>query len=602
MFQSFDVAGAPQNIDHRLAALRAHLEAQGLDGFLVPRTDEFQNEYIPACAERLHWLTGFSGSWGMAIVLQKRAMLLVDGRYTLQAEQEVNTSTFELRVVPHSSAADWLCEALPDNSRIGFDPWLHTPQQLDKIRAALHAQNSTLVECANPIDALWTDRPAPPMGEVQLHPISLSGQSSQDKQARISAHLTHVNATHLCLTAPDAIAWTLNIRGNDVPHTPLPLSYALLPAYGRPQLFIAPQKITQEVRTALQDSIDILPIEHFVPALKSISAQKASILADPSTTAIAITNLIEQAGGRVLAQENPVEKLKACKNDAELRGARQAHERDAVALCQFLAWFDSADQSQLTEIDMVEKLEDYRRTSGQLRDISFPTIAGSGPNGAIVHYRVTRQSNRALDQNSLFLLDSGAQYQDGTTDITRTLPIGTPTQDMKEHFTWVLQGMIAISRARFPIGTTGAQLDALARLPLWQQGLDFDHGTGHGVGSYLSVHEGPQRLSKHGTVALEAGMILSNEPGFYKTGAYGIRIENLLVVTPPSHIANGERPMLGFETLTLVPIDRRLIVTALLNADEKAWLNAYFARILAQISPLCDEPTQHWLKTACAPL
>lgn len=604
MYQSFDIPRDPTVGPTRLALLRARLAALSLDGFLVPRTDEHQNEYLPACAERVQWLTGFTGSAATVIVLSGTAAIFLDGRYTLQAVDEVDATAFEHVALAETSPGQWLAAHLTQGLALGYDPMLHTVAGLKRLKAIVADAGARLVPvAANPIDAIWTDRPAPPAGAISIQPAELAGETAEDKLARLATLLTQEKVDACVLTQPDSIAWAFNIRGHDVPHTPLPLSFAILKATGKPQLFIAAAKLSDAVRARLETLAELAAPEAFLPALAALGSAVARVRIDPETTAIAIADAVSAAGGDLVEGPDPVTLPKAIKNAGEIAGTTAAHVRDGAALVRFLAWFDahSADPG-LTEIDVTTRLEAFRAETGRLEDLSFPTISGSGPNGAIVHYHVSRETNRPLDRDSLFLIDSGAQYRDGTTDVTRTLAMGTPTAEMRDRYTRVLKGHVAISRARFPKGTSGAQLDALARLPLWTAGLDFDHGTGHGVGAFLSVHEGPQRISKLGTATLEPGMIVSNEPGYYKTGAFGIRIENLVLVTPAAELPGGERAMLGFETLTLAPYDRRLIAAALLTADEIAWIDGYHARVRETLTPLVDAATAAWLAAATAPL
>ncbi|TPQ51413.1 X-Pro aminopeptidase [Prosthecomicrobium hirschii] len=604
MFQSFEDITDPTVGPVRVAALRAELDRRGLDGFVIPRADEHQNEYVPASADRLRWLTGFTGSAGAAIVLRDRAAILVDGRYTLQAQAQVDMTVFDLVDIVETPVADWLEKNLAPGARLGLDPWLHTIGGMRRLKKAAEKAGAEVVAVdGNPLDAVWADRPAPPLGAVALHPPELAGETAAAKLGRLAGILADRKADAAILSQPDSIAWAFNIRGSDVSHTPLPISYAVLHRDGRPELFIDGRKLGNEVRATLEDIADIAEPAAFPAALAALGAAKAQVLVDPVWTSDAVAGSITAAGGSLVEGEDPVLMPRARKNAAEIAGARAAHLRDAAAYVAYLAWFDrEAPKGGLDEIAAVETLEAFRAKTGALKDISFDTISGAGPNGAIVHYRVTRATNRPIEPDSVFLLDSGAQYRDGTTDITRTLAVGTPDPEARQRATLVLKGHLAISMARFPKGTTGAQLDTLARIALWQAGLDYDHGTGHGVGSFLSVHEGPHRIAKTGMVALEPGMIVSNEPGYYKTGAYGIRIENLVLVTEPETIPGGERPMLGFETLTLAPYDRRLIDTALLTAAERAWIDRYHERVRAAVGPLVDAETRAWLDAATAPL
>ena len=601
-FQTFDEPEGGVALTARLAAFREELARRQLTGFVIPRADQQQNEYVAPSEERLAWLTGFTGSAGLAIVLLKAAALFVDGRYTLQAAKQVDTEAWTIASLIEPPPESWLTAHLAAGDRIGFDPWLHTTAAAERLAAACTKAGAELIAVdSNPVDSVWTDRPAPPLGPVTIHGKDLAGETETDKLSRIRAEMTKLGADALVLSDSHAVAWTFNIRGADVSHTPLPLSYALVPKDGRPTVFIDHRKLSNLSRDHLEHAADVREPDTLTATLTGLAATGASIALDSATAADALSRLIAAAGGKPVRGSDPVALLKAVKNDVEIRGTRTAHQRDAVALARFLAWIDrEAPKGTLTEIDAVEALETFRRETGALKDVSFPTIAGTGPNGAIVHYRVTRKSNRRIVPGYLLLVDSGAQYEDGTTDVTRTIAIGTPTDEMRDRFTRVLRGHIAIARAVFPDGTTGAQLDTLARQFLWQAGVDFEHGTGHGVGSYLSVHEGPARISKLGTTPLKRGMILSNEPGYYKTDAFGIRIENLELVTAID-IPGAEKPMNGFETLTLAPIDRRLIDRRI-SKKEVMWLNDYHARVRREVRPHLDEATKVWLDAATEPL
>ncbi|KQO73035.1 X-Pro aminopeptidase [Methylobacterium sp. Leaf87] len=593
-FQTFDDpshrAGAA-----RIAALRTILAAEGLDGFVVPRADEHQSEYVPPGAERLAWLTGFTGSAGTAVILTDTAALVVDGRYTLQAPAQVDTAVITPVQLAETNVEAWIGAHLTRGQVLGYDPWLHTPDGVARLARVAEKVGATLrAVAANPVDAVWADRPGAPAGPAVPHPLALAGEAIPEKLARIRASLAKAACAALVISDPHNLAWAFNLRGADVAHTPLALGYAILPLEGRPTLFLASPDIAPTLRAALAPVADLRPRSAFETALDGL-AKGRTIRLDAATAAIALKVRIEAAGGVAETGPDPITALKAVKNEAEIAGTRAAHFRDGVAVVRFLAWLDGAEG--LTEIAAVEALEDFRSEGGVLRDVSFPTISGSGPNGAIVHYRVSRETDRRVRPGELFLIDSGAQYADGTTDITRTVAVGPPTDLMRDRFTRVLKGHIAIARAVFPKGTTGAQIDGFARAALWEAGLDFDHGTGHGVGAFLSVHEGPQRIAKTGTVALEAGMILSNEPGYYRAGAYGIRLENLVLVEPRA-IPGGERPMLGFETLTLAPFDRRLVAVDLLGPAERAWIDAYHARVRDALGPHLDAPTRAWLDAA----
>ncbi|MEN5081144.1 aminopeptidase P family protein [Bosea sp. TWI1241] len=601
-FQSFTDPCDPAQVAPRLAALRAALAGLGLDGFVVPRADEHQGEYVPAHMARLAWLTGFTGSAGNAVVLADKAALIVDGRYTIQSVAQTDTALVTPTRMEETPLGAWVEANLPAGGRLGYDPWLHTVDGLAKLEKAVEAAGGELVPTVlNPIDALWSDRPAPPVAPVTVHPRALAGEDAAAKLARIREALAREKVDALVLSDPHALAWTFNIRGGDVEHTPLPLGYAILPREGRPTVFLAPKKLGNEAGDAIGAVADIAAPEALAGRLKALGAEGATVLLDAATASAALASLIREAGGTPRAGTDPTALMKARKNETELAGARAAHLRDGAAMVRFLAWLSrTALAGGLTEIDAVAALEAERLRTGLLRDVSFTTIAGAGPNAALPHYRVTEASNRPIAPG-IFLVDSGGQYEDGTTDITRTVAIGTPDAEMRDRFTRVLKGHVAISRAVFPKGTSGAQLDVLARLPLWQAGLDFDHGTGHGVGSYLSVHEGPQRLSKLGHTALEPGMILSNEPGYYKEGAYGIRTENLVVVEP-RRVEGAEREMYGFETISWCPYDRALIDPALLDEGEIAWIDAYHAQVLAKLAPIVDGEAKAWLQESCRPL
>jgi Xaa-Pro aminopeptidase len=602
-FQTFEEPESGVALTARLAAFREELARRKLTGFVIPRADQQQNEYVAPSEERLAWLTGFTGSAGLAIVLAQAAAVFVDGRYTLQAAKQVDTSAWSIEPLVDPPPETWLGKHLVAGDRLGFDPWLHTSAAAERLAAACAGAGAELIAVdSNPLDSVWTERPPPPLGPVAAHGPQFSGETETDKLGRIRLEIVRLGVDAVVLSDSHAVAWAFNIRGADVSHTPLPLSYALVPKDGRPIVFIDHRKLSNSARDHLKQTADVAEPDALTPALVELAQRGASIGLDNATAADALSRLIVAAGGKPIRGNDPVSLLKAVKNATEIEGTRAAHRRDAVALARFLAWIDrEAPSGALTEIDTVEALETFRRDTGALKDVSFPTIAGTGPNGAIVHYRVTRKSNRRISPGDLLLIDSGAQYEDGTTDVTRTIAIGTPTADMRDRFTRVLRGHIAIARAIFPDGITGAQLDPLARQFLWQAGLDFEHGTGHGVGSYLSVHEGPARISKLGTTPLRRGMILSNEPGYYKTDAYGIRIENLELVVS-AEIAGSEKPVNAFETLTLAPIDSRLIDLNMLDGDELTWLNDYHARVRHEVRPQVDDATKAWLDAATAPL
>jgi Xaa-Pro aminopeptidase len=603
-FQSFDDPADAAASRPRVAALRAELARRGFDGFIVPRADRYQNEYVPPSDERLAWISGFTGSAGSAIVLADRAALFVDGRYTLQAREQVDAGLFEIVHLSETPTDQWIEKTLREGEKLGYDPWLHTIEGAEKLAKACAAAGALLVPAEpDPLDAVWSDRPAEPLGAVVLHDERFAGEPAAHKLERIRAELGSLKAHALVVSDPHAACWTFNIRGADVAHTPLALAVAVVPREGRASLYVDGRKLANSVRHALGELAELREPAAFAADLAALGRAHAVVRVDAAAAADAIGRLIAASGGKIRRGADPIALMKAVKNATEIAGTHTAHRRDGAAVARFLAWLDrEAPAARTTEIDAVAALEDFRRDTGALKDVSFPTISGFGANGAIVHYRVTHKSNRRIAPDGLFLIDSGAQYEDGTTDITRTVAVGAPTPEMRDRFTRVLRGHIAIARAVFPEGTSGAQLDSFARQYLWAAGLDFDHGTGHGVGSYLSVHEGPARISKLGSTALKAGMILSNEPGYYRTGAYGIRIENLVLVVAAPAVAGAEKPLFCFETLTLAPVDRRLIDPAAMTADEIGWLDAYHARVDAELAPLLDAATRAWLADATAPL
>lgn len=600
----------PQNapID-RLKEFRRVLAEAKLTGFLVPHADENQSEYLPPSAERLAWLTGFTGSAGMAIVLADRAAIFVDGRYTLQVRSEVDVAKFTPEHLVDNPPAKWLAGVVKKGDRIGYDPWLMTIAEVKRFGEVCAAAEAELVAVSeNPIDGIWRDRPAPPLAQVALHPVSFTGEEAAEKIARLQTTLAEKKADAAVLTQADSIAWLFNVRGSDITHNPVALAFAVLPVKGKPELFIDGRKLSNSVRTALSAMVELCGAKELGKGLAALGESHAKVLLDPQTTSEAIAAAIRSSGGTIVEGSDPVVLPRAKKNATEIAGARNAHVRDGAAMVRFLAWLDEAGPSgRYDEIAVSDKLREIRtetakRDGSELIDLSFDTISGAGPNGAIIHYRASAKSAQKIAPDMLYLVDSGAQYRDGTTDITRTVAIGTPTAEMRDRFTRVLKGMIALSAARLPVGSTDAQLDSLARVALWQAGLDFDHGTGHGVGSFLSVHEGPTRVSRRGNSVFEAGMIFSNEPGYYKTGEYGIRIENLMVVMPPTKIPGGEREMLAFETLTLCPIDRRLVDVSLMTTDEIRWFDAYHAGLPAALGHLLDEGERAWLERATKPL
>ena len=592
MFQTFEQSASPEQGPPRLAALRAELASEGLDGFVVPRADAHQGEYVAPHDDRLAWLTGFTGSAGYCVALMDKAGVFVDGRYRVQVKSQV-AKEFTPVDWPEVGLAEWIVEALPGGGTVGLDPWLFSVEQMRGLERGLGAVALRL--CDNLVDRVWDDQPAPPMGAVFAQPVELAGEAHGDKIARLAKGLGAADAC--VITLPDSLAWLLNIRGSDVARNPVPHGFAILHATGRVSLFMAAQKL-EGLGDHLGPQVEVMAPKDFVPALKALGG---TVQIDPATCPVAVQTALR--GCEIVEATDPCLLPKARKNAAELAGAREAHLRDGAAMVRFLHWLDGQTPGAFTEIDAVVALEEERRATNALRDISFETISGAGPNGAIVHYRVTEATNRTTQPNELLLIDSGGQYVDGTTDITRTMVLGEAGSEEKDAFTRVLKGMIALSRLRFPAGLAGRDIDVLARAALWEAGLDYGHGTGHGVGAYLSVHEGPQRIARTGTVPLEAGMILSNEPGFYREGSYGIRIENLIAVEPaPPLPGQTVAKMLRFETLTWVPIDRRLIETGLLTAAERDWLNAYHEGVFERIAPLVTGAVRDWLKTACAPL
>ena len=596
MFQTFDAISDPARGKERIAALRAELEQRGLEGFIIPHSDEYQNESLPPSAQRLYWVTGFTGSAGCAIVLKDRASIFVDGRYTLQVGEQVDTGVLTVRHLIEEPPYRWLERELAFGDRFGYDPRLHTSDNITRLEKACASAGARLVACdTNPVDAIWSNRPAPPAGMVSLHAPEYAGEAAADKLTRLRRELEHDRVDMLVMTQPESIAWLLNIRGADIVHTPVPLCYAIVPAMAeeKPRLFIEPRKLDGKVRQELG----------MAAALAELKARDLTIRLDPMVAAHWFAQQLTGGLARIQNGADPCVMMKARKNATEISGARAAHIRDGAAMARFLCWFDrEVPRGGIDEITAVQRLEAYRVETGQIKDLSFDTISASGPNGAIVHYRVTHASNRQLRNNSLYLVDSGAQYLDGTTDVTRTMAIGQPSDEMRDRYTRVLKGHIAIATARFPIGTTGTQLDPFARRALWDAGIDYDHGTGHGVGSYLSVHEGPARIAKTQSVALEQGMILSNEPGYYKAGEYGIRIENLVLVREPVEIKQGEYPLLSFETLTMVPIDTRPIAPGLLTPQEIQWVDAYHEQVRDALTIHLNQEEQDWLARATMPI
>ena len=591
----------------RLKALREQLKADQLDGFVVPLTDEHMSEYVGSYAQRLAWLTGFEGSAGSAVVLPQEAAIFVDGRYTLQVRSQVDGKDWSYQSVPETSVADWLKEHAPQGARIGYDPWLHSRDWVKKATESLAARGAELVAVEqNPIDKVWSDRPEASKAHLAVQAEKYTGRSSADKRQEIADWLTEQGADAAVLSALDSIAWAFNVRGQDVSRTPVALAFALVRSDGTADLFVNPEKISAEVRQHLGNGVRLHDRSEFEAALGELKGQ--TVAADPERAVAAIFEALDKAGAKIIPVRDPTILPKAIKNAVEIAGQKSAQYRDGAVISRFLRWLDTeAPKGEVDELKASDYLEALRREDLELRDLSFDSISGAGPNGAIVHYRSSEKTNRKLEMNSIYLIDSGGQYLDGTTDITRTVVVGEPTDEMRDRFTRVLKGHIAVATAIFPKGTRGTQLDSFARRPLWEAGLDYAHGTGHGVGSFLSVHEGPQRISPAGSAQaggdepLRAGMILSNEPGYYKTGAYGIRIENLvLVVERP--VEGAEKETLGFETLTFAPIERRLIKKEMLSPSELEWLNTYHAEVLEKIGPRLEGDDLAWLEKACAPI
>jgi len=591
----------------RLKALREQLKADQLDGFVVPLTDEHMSEYVGSYAQRLAWLTGFEGSAGSAVVLPQEAAIFVDGRYTLQVRGQVDGKDWSYQSVPETSVADWLKDHAPQGARIGYDPWLHSRDWVRKATEALAARGAELVAVEqNPIDKVWSDRPEASKAHLAVQPEKYTGRSSADKRQEIADWLTAQGADAAVLSALDSIAWAFNVRGQDVSRTPVALAFALVRSDGTADLFVNPEKISPEVRQHLGNGVRLHDRNAFEAALRELKGQTVAV--DPERAVAAIFEALDKAGAKIIPVRDPTILPKAIKNAVEIAGQKSAQYRDGAAIARFLRWVETeAPKGNVDELKASDRLEALRREDPELRDLSFDSISGAGPNGAIVHYRSSEKTNRKLEMNSIYLIDSGGQYLDGTTDITRTVVVGEPTDEMRDRFTRVLKGHIAVATAVFPKGTRGTQLDSFARRPLWEAGLDYAHGTGHGVGSFLSVHEGPQRISPAGSAQaggdepLRAGMILSNEPGYYKTGEYGIRIENLvLVVDKP--IEGAEKETLGFETLTFAPIERRLVDVSMLSDAELGWLNNYHADVLEKIGARLEGEDKTWLERQCAPL
>lgn len=596
MFQSFTVTTSPDTGPARLEKLRQTMKSEHVDGFLIPRADAHFGENVAASSERLAWLTGFTGSAGFCAALLDKAGVFIDGRYTLQVRSQIDLNSYTPVPLLDVELSDWLIETLPNGGTIAYDPWLHSFDAIEKLAKATADYSITLKKSDNLVDRVWDDRPEPPKGKIHPQKIEFAGETSESKCQKIASELAKQGLNAAVLTLPDSIAWLLNIRGSDIANTPVTLCFAILHTNGTVDLFVDPEKCDDTLRAHLGTAVTLHTEAGFASRLAALNGK---IGVDRDTAPVAVSDLLQQP----IWATDPCILPKACKNPTEIAGSRAAHIRDAAAMAEFLCWLESAAPTgNLTEIDVVQRLETFRRNTNALKDISFDTICGSGPNGAIVHYRVDKNSNRTIQSGETLLVDSGGQYEDGTTDITRTIAIGDVLQDTKRANTLILKGMIAITCARWPVGLAGRDLDSFARAALWQAGMDYDHGTGHGVGAYLGVHEGPQGIARRYMRPLEVGMIVSNEPGHYKEGAYGIRIENLLVITPPTIPKGGDRQMLGFETLTFVPIDRRLILAELLTTAERNWLNEYHAKVLEKINNLVSANTLTWLKSACAPI
>ena len=591
----------------RLQALREQLNRDQLDGFVVPLTDEHMSEYVGAYAQRLAWLTGFQGSAGSAVVLPEAAAIFTDGRYTIQVRQQVDGANWEYVPVPQVSIADWLRDHAPQGGRIGYDAWLHTRGWVEEARKALAERGAELVAVSrNPIDAVWDDQPAPSDAKLIVQRDDAAGRTSASKRAEIADWLAERKADAVVLSALDSIAWVFNVRGADVSHTPVALAYAIVNADGTADLFVAKDKVGDEVAQHLGNAVRVHDRAAFAPALEQFAGKR--VAADPAGSVAAIFDALDSGGATILATRDPVVLAKAIKNDAEISGHKAAQARDGAALARFLKWAEAEiPKGGVTEMSAADRLQAFREETGVLKDLSFDTISATGPNGAIPHYKVTEESSLPIETGQLYLVDSGGQYEDGTTDVTRVIPVGEPTQEMRDRFTRVLKGHIAIATAVFPAGTTGGQIDAFARRPLWEVGCDYGHGTGHGVGAYLSVHEGPQRIAAPNypgggpAEPLRAGMFLSNEPGYYKAGEFGIRIENLVLVVEKD-IPGAESVMLGFETLTFCPIERSLIEPGLLTEEERRWLDAYHARVLEILGPQLSPDERAWLDAKCRPI
>lgn len=588
-----------------LALLRSELASRKLTGFIIPLTDEHMSEYVGDYAQRLAWVSGFKGSCGWAVVLRDRAAVFVDGRYVVQIVEQVDADHFEHVRIEQMSVEKWVTGAMQSGERIGFDAELAKIDWVTTMRAAVTGLGGELVSVdGNPVDAVWDTQPGAPMSMLFAHPMEYAGKSAADKRAEIAVELKKTGADAAVITMLDNVAWAFNIRADDVQNTPVPHAFGLLNADGHGALFVHPDKLTDEVRSHLGNGVEIKTRDDFYPALENLGKNCATVLVDPLTSNARVFDTLTSSGATVVRGDDPCMLPKALKNSVEQQGTRDAHIRDGAAICNFLFWLNiEAPKGELDEIKAADKLWAFRQEQDIIQGKSFTTISAAGPNAAMCHYSVSVESNRPIRSGELYLVDSGGQYFDGTTDITRTIIVGEPSDEHIDRFTRVLKGHIGLSSTRFPRGTSGQALDAIARAPLWAEGLDYDHGTGHGVGSFLAVHEGPQRVAKFGksAVGLQAGMILSNEPGYYKAGDYGIRIENLVLVVACSDDPE-DRGFMRFENLTWAPIDRRLIDVSLLNAGERKWLNDYHAEVYAKLSDLVHGDTKAWLKDVTAPI
>ncbi len=605
MFQDFSAPGDPVIGEAKLQRLRVHMKSAGVDVVLVPHADEQRNEYLPPNAERLAWLTGFTGSAGAVLITMNAAVLFVDGRYTLQAAEQIDNNHIEVDSLIDNPPHKWLAENAGEGWAIGIDPWLHTANEVKRLEKAAEKTEATLkLLNTNPVDAIWDDQPDPPLGPTRIHPFEFAGSTTREKMQDMDKALAENNAAACVLTDASSVSWLFNIRGADVSHTPLSLAHAILRADDLPLLFIDERKLDIETKAFLNQVCYLHAPDELKPNLFALSSG-TRVMLDPDMAPHAVGEIVREAGGTVVHAPDPARLPKAIKNQVEIEGTRNAHLRDGAAMATFLAWLDQQKPGSLDEITAARKLEAIRAETGDnkpLKDISFDTISGAGPNGAIVHYRVNETTNRILESGELYLVDSGGQYEDGTTDITRTVAVGPTGSDERQAFTLVLKGHISLALARFPKGTRGVDIDVLARNALWQHGMDYAHGTGHGVGSYLAVHEGPQNISKRGMQELLPGMIVSNEPGYYREGTFGIRIENLVLVREAQDIDGGDTPMLGFETLSLAPIDLRLVDPILMTDDELHWLNAYHGWVRRELTPLVSDDVVEWLRQATEPM